>query len=646
KREALLEEIRSAGVDGVYGFLDNEIEADERILKMLEAATDGWIHSLIVQDLNLALRLAEIFTDSRISLKLLPLNVAEGYNGFRMLKSMKLKFRSEWAERALAFLLKGVRFDLGVRVPKIGEKIVSPGLVIHPDLRIEINPGEKTLLENLLTREYLKSIKILEQIRREVMKLENEVGELEHLIQDHERKLMSLEAKKERLAQEAWAEYISASESILKEIELDLRIKKMKAEILEAERKRAEAKEAIERLRMDEIEREEEEVEAFKEKVSSLRAKYEEVRVKVVELETMLVEARKHLKRLEDSKRKLAEEKVQLEERMRKLDHESRNALMENERNIEILEKLKEELEKKSIKLSELMEFSKSLSEKINGYSFKLREYAHELDEVGVEYQNLSSKIGSLRVRRTQLEAELSRLREGLKELNGQEMELPEFDQELLGKILAGLEEELKELEMINQLAPAQYEDLIQNYKLRSIRIGELEKEREKILKFIEWIEGEKKRVFLETFDKVAEAFETFFNRLTGGQGWLRLENPNDPFSGGVEMILKFPGKSARSVRAASGGEKSVAAVALLLALQGLTPADFYIFDEIDAHMDLQYSRRLAELFKEMAEKTQIIVISLKDIMAEKADQLIGVYNRGGESRIVKLKLEEVIKAG
>ena len=646
KREALLEEIRSAGVDGVYGFLDNEIEADERILKMLEAATDGWIHSLIVQDLNLALRLAEIFTDSRISLKLLPLNVAEGYNGFRMLKSMKLKFRSEWAERALAFLLKGVRFDLGVRVPKIGEKIVSPGLVIHPDLRIEINPGEKTLLENLLTREYLKSIKILEQIRREVMKLENEVGELEHLIQDHERKLMSLEAKKERLAQEAWAEYISASESILKEIELDLRIKKMKAEILEAERKRAEAKEAIERLRMDEIEREEEEVEAFKEKVNSLRAKYEEVRVKVVELETMLVEARKHLKRLEDSKRKLAEEKVQLEERMRKLDHESRNALMENERNIEILEKLKEELEKKSIKLSELMEFSKSLSEKINGYSFKLREYAHELDEVGVEYQNLSSKIGSLRVRRTQLEAELSRLREGLKELNGQEMELPEFDQELLGKILAGLEEELKELEMINQLAPAQYEDLIQNYKLRSIRIGELEKEREKILKFIEWIEGEKKRVFLETFDKVAEAFETFFNRLTGGQGWLRLENPNDPFSGGVEMILKFPGKSARSVRAASGGEKSVAAVALLLALQGLTPADFYIFDEIDAHMDLQYSRRLAELFKEMAEKTQIIVISLKDIMAEKADQLIGVYNRGGESRIVKLKLEEVIKAG
>jgi len=646
KREALLEEIRSAGVNGIYGFLDDEIEADEKVLKMLEAATDGWIHALVVQDLNLALRLAEIFTDSGISLKLLPLNVAEGCSGFRVLKSMKLKFGSEWAEKALAYLLRGVKFDLGVKIPRIGERVVSPSLVIHPDLRIEVNPGKKTLLENLLTREYLKSIKILEQVKREVMRLEKETEGLEHLIQNYEKGLMNLEAEKERLAQEAWTEYVSASEAILKEIEVYSRIRKMKIEILEAERKQADAKESMERLRMDELEKEEEVVEKLKEGVNSLRAEYEKVKVKAIETETMLMEARRNLERLEDSKRKLVQEKIGLEGRIQKLDHESRDASVENERNIEILERLKEEFERKSTELSELTELSKSLSEKISGYSFKLREYTHELDEIGAEYQNLSSRIGSLRVRRTQLEAELSRLKGGLKELGGQEMELPEFDQELLGKIMAGLEEELKELEMINQLAPAQYEDLIQNYKLRSIRIGELEEEREKIIKFIKWIEGEKKRVFLETFDKVAETFEIFFNRLTGGQGWLRLENPNDPFSGGVEMVLRFPGKSARSVRAASGGEKSVAAVALLLALQGLTPADFYIFDEIDAHMDLQYSRRLAELFKEMAEKTQIIVISLKDIMAEKADQLIGVYNRGGESRIVKLKLEEVIKAG
>ena len=646
RREALLEEIRSAGINGVYGFLDDVIEADEKVFEMLEAATDGWIHALIVQDLNLALRLAEILRDSGISLKLLPLNVAEMCGGSRRSKSMKLRFRSDWAEKALAYLLRGVRFDLGVKIPRIGEKIVSSSLVIHPDLRVEVNPGRGALLESLLTREYLRSIKILEQVKREVMKLEEEAKEFGKIIQDYEREIVELEAEKERLAQEAWSEYVSASEAILREIEVYSRMREMEAEILEAEKRRADAEESMERLRMDELEKEEEIVERLREEVDSKRTEYEEVRVRRVEMETMLTQVKKHLERLEDSKRKLMEEKIRLEERMRRLDHESGDALMENERNTKILEKLEEELERKNAELSELISLSKNLSEKISSYSHKLREYAHELDEIGAEYQSLSSRIGSLRVRRTQLEAELSRLREGLEELGGQELELPEFDQELLGKILAGLGEELKELEMINQLAPAQYEELIQNYKLRSIRIRELEEEREKIIKFMEWIEGEKKRVFLETFDKVAEAFEVFFNRLTGGQGWLRLENPNDPFSGGVEMILRFPGKSARSVRAASGGEKSVAAAALLLALQGLTPADFYIFDEIDAHMDLQYSRRLAELFKEMAEKTQIIVISLKDVMAEKADQLIGVYNRGGESRVVKLKLEEVVKAG
>ncbi|OYT67631.1 MAG: hypothetical protein B6U65_02940 [Candidatus Wolframiiraptor sp. EX4484-121] len=645
-RKALLEEIRSAGVNGIYGFLDDVIEADEKVFEMLEAATGGWIHALVVQDLNLALRLAEVLTESGISLKLLPLDVAEGCGGSRALKSMKLKFRFDWAEKALAYLLRGVRFDLGVKIPGIGEKVVSPSLVIHPDLRIEVNPGRRTLLENLLTREYLRSIEILEQVREEITKLENETRKLEDLIQNYEKRLVNLEAERERLAQEAWMEYVSASEAILREVEVDSRIKRMKTEILGAERRRADAEETIERLRMDELEREEEAIERLKEEVSSLRTEYEEVKMKAAEVEAVLTETRKNLERLEDSKRKLSEEKIELEKRIQKLDHESRNALMENEKNTEILKRLKEELEKKSAQLSELTELSESLSEKISGYSLKLREHARELDEIGVKYQDLSSRMASLRVRRAQLEAELSRLREGLKELGDRETNLPEFDQELLGKILAGLEEELKELEMINQLAPAQYEELVQNYKLRSTRISELEEEREKIIKFIEWIEGEKRRVFLETFDKVADAFEIFFNRLTGGQGWLRLENPNNPFSGGVEMILRFPGKPARSVRAASGGEKSVAAVALLLALQGLTPADFYIFDEIDAHMDLQYSRRLAELFQEMAEKTQIIVISLKDVMAERADQLIGVYNRGGESRVVKLELEEVVKAG
>ncbi|MCS6788550.1 MAG: AAA family ATPase, partial [Aigarchaeota archaeon] len=99
-----------------------------------------------------------------------------------------------------------------------------------------------------------------------------------------------------------------------------------------------------------------------------------------------------------------------------------------------------------------------------------------------------------------------------------------------------------------------------------------------------------------------------------------------------------------RSARGVSGGEKTVSAVALLLSLQSLTPADFLIFDEVDAHLDAAYSANLAELLKEMSERIQIIVVSLKDIVAEKADLLIGVYGRNGASNVIAARLGEVLE--
>ena len=158
-----------------------------------------------------------------------------------------------------------------------------------------------------MTREYLKSIKILERVKREVMKLEEEAKELGKVIQDYEKEIVELEAEEERLAQEAWSKYVSVSEAILREVEVYSRRREIEAEILEAEKRRADAEESMERLRMDELEKEEEIVERLKEEVDSMRTEYEEVRVKRVEMETMLTEVKKHLERLEDSKKKLME---------------------------------------------------------------------------------------------------------------------------------------------------------------------------------------------------------------------------------------------------------------------------------------------------------------------------------------------------
>jgi len=201
------------------------------------------------------------------------------------------------------------------------------------------------------------------------------------------------------------------------------------------------------------------------------------------------------------------------------------------------------------------------------------------------------------------------------------------------------LERELSDLGSVNQLAPKQYEEIVGDYRVRATRIAQLEHERGEILRFIDQIDREKLETFMKFFAQISSSFDTYFNHLTGGTARLELEDNTNPISSGVEMQLQFAGKPSRASTAASGGEKSVAVIALLLALQGLTPASFYILDEVDAHMDVRYSKNLAELLKENAQNSQIIVVSLKDILAEHADKLIGVYPKQAESQIVAARI-------
>jgi chromosome segregation protein len=381
----------------------------------------------------------------------------------------------------------------------------------------------------------------------------------------------------------------------------------------------------------------------LEEEMLEKRRAHEETRLRRSELQLRLSNARRRLETLETEERPVRAEISRIMERLEAVKRERIDAV-EKARILKMeIRGLEMEIAEAACGMLMLSELRRSLDHDLKVLRSEVESASMNIGRLDEEMRGVSEARSSLRVRRAGLEMELGNLREKLSAVRESSIEVPPLAEEGLGELKVELEAELKELEMINQLAPVQYEEIVGNYKVRSSRIAELEVERQEILRFIEWIEGEKRRIFMETFNMVAESFEHYLSKLTGGRGWLRLENPDNPFEGGIEMILAFPGKQPRSSRAASGGEKSVAAVALLLALQGLTPADFYVFDEVDAHMDLRYSQKLAELFKEMARKTQIVVISLKDVMVEKADQVIGVYNAGGSSRVVRTRLEEVM---
>ena len=201
---------------------------------------------------------------------------------------------------------------------------------------------------------------------------------------------------------------------------------------------------------------------------------------------------------------------------------------------------------------------------------------------------------------------------------------------------------ELNRLGAVNQLSLDHYAEQASRYKELSIRMNELEKEKQAILAFMDEIEKKKRAVFMEAFERINNSFSTYFSKLTGGgEAALVLENQEDPFSGGMDMQVQFRNKASILVSGASSGERSVSAVAFIFALQDFMPTAFYVFDEIDAHLDPFHVSRLGDLFVELSERSQFVVVTLKPEMVSKAGKVWGIYERSGYSHVVSAKIKE-----
>lgn len=302
--------------------------------------------------------------------------------------------------------------------------------------------------------------------------------------------------------------------------------------------------------------------------------------------------------------------------------------------------------------LAELEQAKDRLSESLASVTTQRQDFDRQLDDLDLElkqvsqdYEPLMKAIHALdlEVQRSTLESE--GLQRELLQL-GQSAPVPVDAKEVkaMAAALDLMRFECAQLGSVNQLAPTHYDEQQRNYKQLSVRRNQLESERRAILDFIDEVERKKRAVFVDAYDRVNASFALFFEQLTGGgRGELRLEKPEDPFTGGLDIFVQFPGKASRLVASASGGEKSVVAVAFILAIQSMSPAAFYVFDEIDAHLDPFNAERLADLLKEQSVNSQFIVITLRDVVIDRAAKLFGVYIQQGISQTVSTKMEEVI---
>ncbi len=272
-----------------------------------------------------------------------------------------------------------------------------------------------------------------------------------------------------------------------------------------------------------------------------------------------------------------------------------------------------------------------------------LREVRTRIDELRRELEGaMSSRLAYERRMRAaaeergRLTQRIEELRERLRELEGVEP-APSDDPE---SEFAAASARLRAIPLVG---PDVLEELErEEAKARDLEqtLADLEDARASIERALEEIARERERVLRETVERVSRAFNEAVGEMFGGHGevWLSGEWPRLE----LEVRVNIPDKGEVPMEALSGGEKSLAALALIYALQSVRPSPLYFFDEADMMLDGRNCKRYAALLRRMVSRgSQVIIISLKKDTLEEADAILGVRMVDGESRVVGVRLDE-----
>ena len=202
----------------------------------------------------------------------------------------------------------------------------------------------------------------------------------------------------------------------------------------------------------------------------------------------------------------------------------------------------------------------------------------------------------------------------------------------------------------VNMLAIEQYDACEARLSEMKGDFKTLQDRRKHLIDVTDKLESQRKERLLKVLEKVNENFKKAYKSLSdGGRGELFLENKDEPFKGGLELWAQPRGKSAKVTRhQLSGGEQSMAALALIFAIQDYDPSPFYYFDEVDQNLDGYNAERIALMCRERSKRAQFIMVTLRKVSLRLADHHIGITHGGDgcSRRIVDFDREQAIALG
>jgi chromosome segregation protein len=490
----------------------------------------------------------------------------------------------------------------------------------------------------------------------EVIALKNRLNEIERVLERCGEAINTLSVRSKRLSQEVTEARQAKREQQLQLEQLQKEIKTLTAQL---EGTRSQLSQNSEKLsvaqsRLQVLDRElpgqENQLQQLRHVLNELEAsqtpsEWQEIQARIIgqeqqlqQRETALREAEQRLKNLENQQQRLQEKIIEGEQRIGEYQTQQTSCRDAIYRVSTQMTAISTQIAETRAKLSEL---EANLGEEKQ----KRDRTEQELRSALLRQQQLQWELEKLQETQQTRREELAAVREQLQivapELPSPLPEVPDkVDLEELQKELRSLAKRLQAMEPVNMLALEEYERTSQRLQELTEKLQTLEGERTELLLRIENFTTLRQRAFKEAFDAVNENFQSIFATLSEGDGYLQLDDPEDPFSSGLNLVAHPKGKPVQRLASMSGGEKSMTALSFIFALQRYRPSPFYAFDEVDMFLDGANVERLAKMIKQQAQQAQFIVVSLRRPMIESAERTIGVTQaRGAYTQVLGIKL-------
>jgi chromosome segregation protein len=660
-----IEELGELGaISGIYGRLRKLIKVEKTYRKAIAAAAAGWLNALVVKDIDSAFTCTETLKKMKLGrIKIIPLQGASNP------RSLKIPERQGVSGVASAFVKCARNYESAVNYVFGDTLIVSndkTGFALSSEgyraVTVDGNLYEiGGAFESGYYRAPIDFSKIIPS-ENAIKSLDEAVKALQKHLSQRDSDITVFEEEIERTK----IEIARLSDSV---ITLDREMVRVKRNVKRTQSNVRRVEKYCAKL--------EKEIETEKAQMGLYTSERSAIQKEIQKLQVELADLRKktdvgHIQELEVKREKLAEEiitlrqhigtvqielstlqsqfdnvlrvgyqnsKIQLskvEQQQRKVEKEVAEALQERES----LKQEISELEKSRVELSKAVFSAREEAQK---FTAQIDAIDNELRSLDAEYEEADRLLNQLQLSVQTYQLQLQQHQSQLRQFGyEQPLETTEKQVEEAQTSMRMMQFELERIGAVNQLALSHYAEQISRYRELSLRLNELEREKQAIVQFMDEIDAKKRKVFMDAFEKINLNLQTYFSKLTGGgNAFLKLEEPEAPFHGGIDMLVQFPNKPSIVVSGASGGERSVSAVAFIFALKEFTPASFYILDEIDAHLDAFHVSKLADVLLEESEKLQFIVITLKPEIVNKAQKVYGVYERNGVSNVISAKFLE-----